>query len=348
MPPRRRSAALVPLLPLAFLATACGGIGHGWAGHAKTASDSPVGNSGTPNTGITAQALAERAATANREARGVRGEFSGTVYGERISGDTLITARGDSESHVRVKGRGMHVLVVGDHTYTRAEPGLYKALFEVLGKAPGFDADTDEPSEGMAEFMKLMEGKYLRDDKGPDDSGFLVFDGFLDEGPFESGDSGGSGSDPHSDPDSDSGDDDDYDDYGDDGTDDYGDSDDDSGADSGAIALSLGEPTKIGGIEVIPLIATARDDGTTSISTMYLPAHGTPLPVRLTSDEDNDGRIDATIDTRYFGVDDGRTVTAPKDEDSVDLDEAFEGMFGRDEPWDRSDAPYDGGGGVTA
>lgn len=342
MPPRRRrsaTAALVPLIPLAFLATACGGIGHGWAGHAKTASDSPVGNSGTPNTGITARALLERASDANREARSVRSEFTGTVYGEQVSGDTLITASGDSETHFRVKGHGMHLLVVGGRTYTRVEPGTYKALFEVLRKAPGFDPDTDEPSEGMAEFMELMEGKYLEDDKGADDSGFPMFDDILDEVRFEDGGSG-----------------DDADDADDsDGTydDDYGDDDSDSGSDSDSDSddteLSLGEPTKIEGIEVIPVVATTRDDGTTSISTMYLPARGTPLPVRLTSDEDNDGRVDATLDTRYFAADGGKTVTAPKDEDSVDLDEAFEGIFGRDdEPWDDSDSPYDENGGVTA
>lgn len=323
MPPRRRrSAALVPLLPLAFLATACGGIGQGFAGHANAAADSPVGNSGTPNTGISPEALAERAADANREARGVRSEFSGTVYGEPISGDSLITKSGDSETHFRVNGYGMHMLVVGGTTYSRADPGAYKALFELMAKAPNYDAENDGPTDSMDEFMKLLEGKYLEDEKDPEDSGFLMFDGFLDEGPFT--------------------------DDGSDADDDPYDYDDDSDSDEDAVQLSVGETTTIHGIEVVPLIGTARDDGTTTISTMYIPAHGTALPIRITSDEDNDGRIDATLDTRYFTVDGGTTVTAPRKEDTVDLDEAFEGMFGRDEPWDDSDSPYGGGGGVTA
>ncbi len=334
MAPRRRrstTAALVTLVPLAFLATACGGIGHGWAGDVKTASDSPVGNSGAPNTGITARALAERAAEADREARGVRSEFSGTVYGEAMSGDSLVTKAGDSEAHLRVGGRGIHKLTVGGHTYTLVDPGAYEALFGMLAKAPNYDADSDGPPESMGEFYELMEGKYLVSDKDDEENGLLVFNGFLDEVPFE--DSG-----------SDFGDDADSDDYDSDSDDD----EDEEYYDSGDIDLSLGETTRINGIEVIPLIATSHDDGTTSIATMYLPAHGTPLPVRTTSDEDNDGRIDATLDYRYFGLDGGKTVTAPKDKDSVDLEEAFAWMFRDDEPWDGSDSPYaPDGGGVT-
>ncbi|HSA50233.1 MAG TPA: hypothetical protein VLH10_08995 [Yinghuangia sp.] len=333
MPLRRRPArVLVPLIPLAFLATACGGIAEGWAGHAKTAADSPVGNTGAPNTGISAEALIERASDANRDARGVRSEFKGTTYGVPVSGETVITKSGDSETQVRFQDHAARLLLVGGTTYTHLEQGTYAVLFDLARKAPGYDREEDEPDDSMVEFLKLMEGKFLQSEADPDDKGFPMFNGAFSDAPFT--DLAGAGDSE------DSSDSDDYEYDEDSGEDEYSDD----------TELTLGEPTTIDGIEVIPVIATTRYDGTTSIHTMYLPAHGTPLPVRVTSDEDNDGDVDVSLDTRYFGVDGDKTVTAPGDDETVDMDEAFEFFGGgsSDDEYPYGDSPYDDDEGDTA
>ncbi|MGR6999848.1 hypothetical protein ACU686_20055 [Yinghuangia aomiensis] len=72
---------------------------------------------------------------------------------------------------------------------------------------------------------------------------------------------------------------------------------------------------------------------------MYIPAHGTPLPVRITVDENGDGKDEASMDTRYTH-DSGGTVTAPKDDDTVDMDKVMSGIFGSG----GSDDDYDGAG----
>lgn len=294
-----RRAALIPLVPLALLAAACGEPTGGWANHAKVAADSPVGNTGEPNTGITAEALGERVARADREARSVRTEFSGKLYGVPVSGGTAVTKNGDSESRLNLDGHDVHVLVVGRTEYTRMEKGTFATLFATIRKAPGYDPELEEPGRGFVEFSKLIEGKYLKDEAITTGNGFPSFDGTLGGGPF-----------------------------GNDALDEAGDDVDDGTR----VTLSLGDAIRVDGIEVIPLIETTEErGGDTSVTTMYVPTHGTPLPVRLTSDDDNDGDIDASIDTRYFALDEDRKVTAPPAPDTVDLDRLMEEYFGRDD-----------------
>lgn len=320
LPARRRSAAA--LIPLALFATACGGVGQDWANQAKRAADSPVGNTGEPNVGITAEELMKRVAEADRSARSVGTEFSGQLYGVPVHGDTSVTRTGDIESHLTLKDREIHVLVIGKTEYSKLEQGTYAVLFGIIAKAPGYDADLEEPGDGFREFGKLLEGKYLKDEAATRGTGFQSFDSVLGGGPFTNGDDS---------------------EDGDEETDDY---DDDYERDD-EVGYQLGDTQRIGGIEVIPLIVTTETrQGDKSVQTLYVPTHGTPLPVRMTSDDDNDGKVDASIDTRYSKLDPDRKVTAPDKDQTVDLDTVMEDFFGdlddlgdSDDP----DSPYGGG-----
>lgn len=303
----RRLLATVALIPLAAVLTACGGVGEDWANETRTAADSPVGNDGAPNTGISADDLAERVEKADRETRSVRTEFDGDMYGVALSGDAKVTKNGDTEAHYMLSGKEMELRVVGGTEYYRLDPGTYAALFEMYHKSPSYDSGDAKEEEDFLEFAKLVEGKYLKEEADDDDGGLQTFDGLIDEGPFAgdgSGDGGGS--------------DDDEDSY----DEDY---DDDDGDDT---EYTLGEITHVNGIEVIPLIATAEDDDTTYVTTSYIPTHGTPLPVRVTFDENDDDRLDGSLDLRYFTVGDEASVAAPPKEETVDMGKAMGGLFG--------------------
>ncbi|MCF2529522.1 hypothetical protein [Yinghuangia soli] len=290
----RLRPAAIALLPLAFLATACGGAANGWAADARQAARSPVGNTGDANTGISAEDLMKRVAKADSETRGVRTEFKGHMYGVPVSGSTRVTASGDSEASLTLDRSDIHVLTIAGTEYTKFEDGTYATLYETAKKAPDYDADDDEGSESFLEFGKLTEGKYLKSKAG--ESGLSVgsFDWLL-------GSSFIGGSDMP----------DDYE---------YADEDD--------VKLSVGDAVRIDGIDVIPLIRSYDEDGESWVETMYIPTRGTPLPVRFTSDDDNDGKVDTSIDTRYSALDGDSTVKAPPKEQTVDMKAIMEDFFG--------------------
>lgn len=283
-----------------MFATACGGLDQEWANRAKQAADSPVGNTGEPNTGITAEQLMQRVSDADHDARSVRTDFRGHFYGVPVRGDTTVTANGDIESHLTLGGRGIHTLVVGETEYTRLDEGTYKVLFDMIAKAPGYDAELEGPGESFLEFGKLMEGKYLKDEAVTRGTGLQSFDGVLGGGPFTNGDDS-AGESPYDDDFAPPGEDADY---------------------------RLGDVLRIDGIEVIPLVRTIRTDGLTSVLTLYVPTHGTPLPVHMTSYDDNDGKVDASVDTDYKTIPSGRTVRAPDAAKTVDMDKIMEDFFG--------------------
>ncbi|MGW0658137.1 hypothetical protein [Streptodolium elevatio] len=303
-----------------MFATACGGIDQDWANRAKEAADSPVGNTGEPNVGITAEQLLERVSEADHAARSVRTDFTGHFYGVPVHGDTSVTENGDIESHLTVKDREIHVLVVGDTEYTRMEEGTNKVLIDMIAKAPGYDPELEEPSESFVEFGKLLEGKYLKDEAVSRGTGLPSFDAILGGGPFTNGDDS-AGENPD----------------GDFGEDEYG------GGYGDDVEHQLGDALHIDGIEVIPLVLTNRTRDLTSVLTMYVPTHGTPLPVRMTSDDDNDGKVDASVDTHYRAVAPDRTVTAPDGDRTVDMDTIMEDFFGSPGDGDGPDGPEDYG-----
>lgn len=319
----RRIGRAAALIPLALLATACGGLGTDWARQARDVADAPVGNTGAPNTGITADELMERVEKADRDVRGIRAEFHGNLYGTPISGFTRISSSGDQESEVLLKGKRVRELRVGSEEYVLMERGSFAVLFDALKASPGYDAEEDEPDGDFREFAKLIEGKYLKTKASPGSgAGLGTVDGMWGNGPFGKNDAG-------------SGDDDDEGYY-----------DDDYPAEA---EYSLGQPTTVNGIETIPVKAVSDDgDGKKLTETLYIPAHGTPLPVRITSDEDGDGKDDASMDTRYTR-DSGGTVVAPKDDDTVDMEKVMGGMFGfggSDD--DEDDTGRDPGSGAAA
>lgn len=309
----RRIGRAAALIPLVFLATACGGLGTDWARQARDVADAPVGNTGAPNTGFSADELMKRVVQADREVRSVRADFHGTLYGIPLSGFSRINASGDKESEVLLKGKRVHELRVGSAQYMLMERGSFEVLFDAMKSSPGY-SERDEPDGDFREFAKLMEGKYLKQKASKGfGGGFGTVEGLWGSGPF-----GGD--------DADSAEDDEgyYDD-------DYPDEPE----------YSLGTPTTVGGIETIPVKAVSDDgEGGTVTETLYIPAHGTPLPVRITVDEDGDGKDEASMDTRY-SHDSGGTVTAPKEADTVDMDKVMSGIFGSG----GSDDDYDDGAG---
>lgn len=288
-----------------MFATACGGLDQDWANRAKQAADSPVGNTGEPNVGITAEQLIGRVADADRAARSVRTEFSGQFYGVPVHGDTSVTENGDVESHLTLKDREIHVLVVGDTEYTRMEEGTYEVLFDMISKAPGYDPDLEGPGDSFREFGKLTEGKYLKGQAVSRGTGLQSFADVLGGGPFTNGE-------------------------GSDG----GESFDEDGDE---VDYQLGDALHIDGIEVIPVVRTTETDDLTSVLTLYVPTHGTPLPVRMTSDDDNDGKVDASVDTHYRALDGDKTVAAPDEARTVDMDKVMEDFFGGPSDFDDPD-----------
>lgn len=295
---RRHLTSAAIAIPVALFATGCG-LGNDWATQARDAADSPVGNSGEPNTGLSAQELRKRIARADRETRNVRSEFSGTVYGVGVSGESLVNAGGDLESRLRLKDKEVHVLRVGTNEYARVDQGMFGLMAELEKKSPSYDPDDDEQGDEYLEFAKLMEGKYLKT-KASKDSGSGL--GMLDALPGAEGFSGGD-NDGSADPD---------DDF-------YGDE----------VTYTLGELTTVNGVRTIPLISTTEDgDGKKAVQTTYVPAHGPALPIRVTSDDDNDGKAESSVDTKYFTLHGDTKVTAPPADLTVDMEKVMEGMFG--------------------
>ncbi|MGR6999849.1 hypothetical protein ACU686_20060 [Yinghuangia aomiensis] len=115
--------------------------------------DAPVGNTGAPNTGISAEDLMKRVAQADRDVRGVRAEFHGTLYGIPVSGFSRINASGDKESEVLLKGKRVHELRVGSSQYMLMERGSFEVLFDAMESSPGY-SERDEPDGDLREFAK--------------------------------------------------------------------------------------------------------------------------------------------------------------------------------------------------
>ncbi|MDI2127030.1 hypothetical protein [Yinghuangia seranimata] len=293
--PRRLAVTVAAAIPVLLLATACGtGAVPDSAGQARKAADSPVGNTGRDNTGISAEDLLRRVADEHGK-RAMRVEQQGTVFGTKVTSDLTVGKNGDYESHTLIGDKKVHDLLIGDTEYTRVDPGGYAVMFDLMKKTPGYDEKTDGPDASSREFAKLLEGRYLKDDhsdsrtdRSSGGAGTLNFDDLLGVGIDD--------------------------------------------PDSGDRTHRLGDPARIRGIDTIRVITTTHSDGKVWVRTVYVPAHGAALPLRVTADVDNDDTVDASMDSSYFNrSDDGHGPKKPPADQTVDMKMVMEGLFGRDD-----------------